>query len=228
MTGCATYADTAGKLRGSFYRNDLPNASRIADEALAKRDRNADVLGLDAAVIQLADGRPEQAEKTLRGVRDRFDELAAAPLDGSVLSYVTDDQRRAYAGEDYERILVRAYLALANLFHDGGDVEAYVLQMVDKQEQIIAAGALPPEKTDAANPQEPPANPKAGYPRVAFAPYLRGVVREATHVDYDDAERSYVAVCNWQPDFAYGKADLQRAVGGHHSCAGTACCMSSR
>ena len=44
-------------------------------------------------------------------------------------------------------------------------------------------------------------NPKQNYQRVALAPYLRGVLREATHVDYDDAERSFVTVVNWQPQF---------------------------
>jgi hypothetical protein len=117
-----------------------------------------------------------------------------------------DDNRRAYSGEDYERILIRAFLALSNLMHDGGDAEAYSLQLIDKQEQIIAGGL-----DKGGN------NPKAGYPRVAVAPYLRGVLREATHLDYDDAERSYFAVVSWQPSFMAGQFDLARAAQGAHS-----------
>ena len=43
--------------------------------------------------------------------------------------------------------------------HDGGDAEAYCLQMIDKQEQVIAAGA-----------DKKGENPKLQYQRVAFAP----------------------------------------------------------
>jgi uncharacterized protein len=100
-------------------------------------------------------------------------------------------------------------LALSNLMHDGGDAEAYSLQLIDKQEQIIQAGA---DKSGE--------NPKLNYPRVALAPYLRGVLREATHLDYDDAERSYTAVVSWQPSFQAGRFDLDRSAHGHHSAPG--------
>ncbi|HMC11512.1 MAG TPA: hypothetical protein VKH44_09490, partial [Pirellulaceae bacterium] len=125
------------------------------------------------------------------------------------VSFLTDDNGRAYSGEDYEKVLIRAFLALSNLMHDGGDAEAYSLQLIDKQDQIIAAGA-----------DKKGNNPKADYQRVALAPYLRGVLREATHLDYDDAERSYTAVVSWQPAFTPGRFDLDRAVHGHHSAPG--------
>jgi hypothetical protein len=93
--------------------------------------------------------------------------------------------------------------------HDGGDAEAYSLQLIEKQDQIIAAGV-----------DKKGNNPKLNYQRVALAPYLRGVLREATHLDYDDAERSYFAVVNWQPAFQAGRFDLDRAAGGRHSAPG--------
>ncbi|MCA9148449.1 MAG: hypothetical protein KDA92_04080, partial [Planctomycetales bacterium] len=107
------------------------------------------------------------------------------------------------------KVLIRAMLALTNLLGDGGDAEAYSLQMIDKQEQIIAAGG-----EQLADGEE---NPKAAYQRVALAPYLRGVLREATHRDYDDAQRSFATVVSWQPEFSSGAGDLSRAVYGHHS-----------
>jgi hypothetical protein len=122
---------------------------------------------------------------------------------------LTDDTRRAYAGEDYEQVLIRGFLGLANLMHDGCDAEAYSLQLIDKQEQIIRAGATKEGE-----------NPKLAYQRVALAPYLRGVLREATHVDYDDAERSFITVVNWQPGFQAGRFDLERAARGTHSAPG--------
>lgn len=205
-SGCATYADRATAIRQAFYANDLARAQKTVDEELKRGGGEADVLTLERAMIDLAAGRPAEAEQKLRKVRDHFDELEGVDLTGSTLSYLTDDQRRAYAGEDYEKVLIRAFLALSNLMHDGGDAEAYSLQMIDKQERIITAGADREGK-----------NPKLSYQRVALAPYLRGVLREATHRDFDDAQRSFASVVSWQPSFLPGPQDLQRASYGRHS-----------
>jgi hypothetical protein len=157
-------------------------------------------------MVRLSCGEPHEAEVLLREVRDHFDQLDGLQPAKSTLAYWTDDQRRAYAGEDYEQILVRALLALTNLMYDGTDAEAYSLQMIEKQEQIIQAGGPAGE-----------VNPKQDYPRVALAPYLRGLLRESTHRDYEDAGRSYATVVNWQPQFRSGQVDLERTTRGRHS-----------
>jgi uncharacterized protein len=208
-SGCASHAERTLKLHNAYYDNQLPAAQAAADERLKHERANNDLLKLDQAMIDLAAGKAAAAEQKLREVRDRFDQLEGANAAGKAASYLTDDNRRAYSGEDYEKVLIRAFLALSNLMHDGGDAEAYSLQLIDKQEQIIAGG-----EDKKGN------NPKANYQRVALAPYLRGVLREATHLDYDDAERSYLAVVNWQPAFQAGRFDLDRAVHGHHSAPG--------
>src|SRR5262245_30053087 len=208
-SGCATYAERTLPLHNAYYDNQLSAAETAVAEQLKRDRKNADLLKLDAALIELAAGNAAAAERTLREVRDHFDELEGPAVAEKAASYLTDDTHRAYAGEDYEKVLIRAFLALANLMHDGGDAEAYSLQLIDKQEQIIAAG-----DDKKGN------NPKLNYQRVALAPYLRGVLREATHLDYDDAERSYLAVVNWQPTFQAGRFDLDRAVHGSHSSPG--------
>lgn len=204
--GCTTYAERVTRVRSAFYANNLASAEKLVDDNLQRAGGEADVLQLERAMIQLAAGRPREAEQTLRVVRDHFDQLEQADLAESTLSYLTDDKRRAYAGEDYEKVLIRALLAMSNLMHDGGDAEAYSLQMIDKQEQIIATGA-----------DKHGENPKLNYHRVALAPYMRGVLREATHVDYDDAQRSFAAVVSWRPEFLPGRYDVQRATHGRHS-----------
>jgi uncharacterized protein len=209
LTGCATHADRLTELRTAYYGGELAAAEAIVATGLEANKGDADVLRLEQAMVQLASGRPHEAEQTLRLVRDRFDELSGASAAEAAASYLTDDNRRAYSGEDYEQVLIRGFLALANLMHDGGDAEAYSLQLIDKQEEIIAGGAVKEGE-----------NPKLAYQRVALAPYLRGVLREATHVDYDDAERSFVTVVNWQPGFQAGKFDLERAARGRHSAPG--------
>lgn len=206
LAGCSTYLQRATQIRDAYYSGNLEMAHNLVAEGLKKHKADANLLKLEKAMVDLASGEPKHAEATLREVRDHFDNLAEAFATGKAASYLTDDTHRAYPGEDYEQVLIRAFLALANLMQDGGDAEAYSLQLIDKQEQIIAAG-----KDDDGE------NPKESYPRVALAPYLRGVLREATHRDYDDAQRSYVSVVNWQPSFEAGKIDLERSAHGQHS-----------
>jgi hypothetical protein len=210
LAGCSTYSDRLTEIRTGYFNGDLVFARRALDEALEKGKRGeTNVLKLERAMIELAEGRPADAEHTLREVRDRFDELEGADVGEQAWTMLTDDNALAYAGEDYEKVLVRAMLAISNLLTDGEDAQAYALQVIDKQQEIIDRG------TDAAGE-----NPKLAYQRVALGPYLHGVVREATHVNFDDAARAHALVCSWQPDFKYGPFDVQRAVHGRHSAQG--------
>ncbi len=207
-SGCATYTDRLADVRQEFVTGDLARAEESIEKGMRRRcDR--DVLQLDRAVVQLASGKPKEAEQTLREIRDRFDHLEQSAVGEKALSMLTDAQREAYAGEDYEKVLIRVFLSLSNLMTDGGDAGAYALQVTDKQQQVINAAV----EADGTNP-------KASYQQIAFGPYLHGALREATHANYDDVERSAAIVCSWQPDFAYGPLDLERARHGRHSAPG--------
>jgi len=204
-TGCAAHGQRMREARAAFHRGDLAAAER-AIEAQRSAGADGDVLDLDLALVALADGRPAEAERLLRRARDRFDHFEQADAGEAAVTLLADDTARAYAGEDHEKVLVRALLALADLAHDGDDAEAYSLQVIDKQRQIVEAAA-----------RDDGGNPKAGYPQVALAAYLRGVLREATHRDYDDAARQFALVAAWQPDFASAAGHLGRATAGVHS-----------
>ena len=204
--GCATYADRLVEVRRSFARGDLEQA----EQQLAKsRRRDRDVAQLDQAIVQLTAGKPKEAEQTLRVARDRFDYLEQPAIAEKAISALTDSTFEAYSGEDYEKVLTRVFLSLSNLMHDGGDAGAYALQVADKQQQIIEAGI-----------DKEGENPKLAYKRVALGPYLHSALREETHSNYDDVERSRAMVCSWQPDFAFGAQDLERAKFGRHSAPG--------
>ena len=207
--GCATHADRVRQGRDLYFRGQAEQAALELEKFLPEAGKERDVAELDLAMAQLFAGRPAQAEQTLREVRDRFDYLEQKDLAEAALSYLTDDNQRAYAGEDYEKVLIRVTLALANLMGDGGDAEAYSLQVNAKQQQIIESGSQLDEE-----------NPKNAYRRVAVGAYLHGVLREATHGNYDDAERAFATVVSWQPDFPAGGFDLQRVREGRHSAPG--------
>lgn len=205
VSGCATYADRLSEVRDVFATGNLQVAEESIEKGMRRRcDRG--VLTLDKAVVKLAEGKPQEAEKSLREMRDKFDHLEQTAVGEKALSMLTDANAEGYSGEDYEKVLLRVFLCLSNLMGDGGDVGAYAYQVSEKQQQIINGGV-----------QKDGTNPKCNYHQVAFGAYLNGAVREATHADYDDVQRSFAVVCNWEPDFAYGKQDLERAQFGKHS-----------
>jgi hypothetical protein len=209
LSGCSTYRDRLRDVRRSYFAGDLAQAEVAIDAALQRGGKETEVLKLERSMVQLAAGKPRDAERTLLEVRDRFDYLEQKSLGESALSLIADSNSKSYPGEDYEKVLIRAMLAISNLMHDGGDALAYCHQITDKQQQIVQAAAKPDGE-----------NPKLAYKQVALGPYIHGLVREASHTSYDDAARALATVCSWQPDFAYGQQDLLRVQQGRHSAPG--------
>jgi hypothetical protein len=209
QAGCSTHADRLYQIRLNYFGNNLPAAETAIDAGLKRGGKEADVFRLERSMVLLASGRTKEAEQTLRQVRDNFDHLEQASAAETALSLVTDSTSKAYAGEDYEKVLVRSLLAITNLLEDGGDALAYCHQITDKQQQIIQTAA----EADGTNP-------KLGYKQVALGPYLHGLIRESSHAAYDDAARANTMVVSWQPDFPYGRQDLERVQRGRHSAPG--------
>lgn len=204
LVGCASHSDRVVKARQQFYAGQLDLANESIVTTLEKAPKDAEVLKLDQALVRLSQGEAREAESLLLEVRDEFDHLEQKNLAEDVLSYLTDETERAYSGEPYERVLIRVFLALANLLDDGADVEAYSLQVQDEQQKILETYG---EQAEEIAPQF----------QVAIAPYLRGVLAESTHHRYDDAARDYAQVVAWQPTFDAGRADLDRVQNGRHS-----------
>jgi uncharacterized protein len=205
--GCASHADRLREVRTQFYQGSVETAAITLDKYINSYPREADTFKLDRAIVELAAGRPKEAEQLLREARDALDYNSQPSVAEKAGSMLTDDTHTAYAGEDYEKVLVRAMLAISNLMTGGADATAYALQVSDIQEQIIASGA-----EEKAQP-----NPKLSYKRVALGEYLHGAINEASRIDYNEAARSWIKVCNWEPSFPYGRYDLERAMHGHHS-----------
>src|SRR5262249_50301767 len=186
--GCASHIDRLTPIRNEYHLGHLDTAEKLLDEQLPKHKREADVLKLDKAVIELAAGRPQNSEKLLREVRDRFEYLEQKDAGETALSFVTDDNAVAYAGEDYEKVLIPAVLALSNLMSDGGDAAAYALQVTDKQQDIITRVT----QKDPDNADIPLA-----YKQVALGPYVRAMLAEESPLTLDDAAKARTLVVNW-------------------------------
>ena len=202
LCGCATHFDRVQPIRNAFFDGNLNAADEEIEKQLKKHKRERDVLMLDKAVVELANGRAKEAERLLKQVRDRFDDLEGTDPAKEVASMLTDDQTRPYAGEDYEKVLIRALLSISNLMSDGGDAGAYALQVVDKQQQIMqeVEEKYKEENQDAV----------LAYKQVALGPYIRGMLAEESPLTLTDAVRARVQVAKWEPSFRDAQADLQR------------------
>lgn len=202
VAGCATHLDRLQPIRNEFYLGNVDAARVTLEKELRRHRGEQDVLLLDQAMIELAAGRPREAEKLLRTVRDEFDQLEQKSVAEGAASMLTDDTALAYSGEDYERVLIRAMLALTNLMTDGGDATAYALQVTEKQQEIVTR--LESEELDDRLRME-------AYKQVALGPYVRAMIAEESPLTLDDAVRARVEVANFAPDFPTAKTDLQRA-----------------
>ena len=157
VSGCATYADRLAEVHAVFVTGDLAAGRRRRSTAASRGVAIATCSRSIGPMLELCAGQPREAEQTLRTVRDEFDARENALLQGKALSMLTDAEAENYHGEDYEKVLIRAFLCLSNLMGDGGDAQAYAYQVAEKQQQIIDAG------TDAEG-----TNPKLAYRRVAL------------------------------------------------------------
>ncbi len=214
FSGCASHADRAVLIRDSFYSGDLSTALAQSETKDTAKEHDTDVVKLDRAMIQLAGGDPVASEKILREVRDRFDQLETKTVTQKIASLATDDRKLPYAGEEYEKILIRVMLAISNLMHDGGDVSAYALQIVAKQQQLLQ------ELQEKSKEKELELDLATLNKQLAVGSYFRAAILESSPLDYDDVQRYRVQVANWQPDFRDAKIDLARAQTGRHSSPG--------
>lgn len=209
VCGCARSVQSTDAARQAFYAGKLHEAAEKLQSLSADGGGDADAAELDLAIVEMATGDVAAAESRLRRLRDRFDALPqTAPL-REAASMVTDDTARLYRPADYEQVMVRSMLAVCSLAGDRVDAESYALQATTKQAEL---GRLAKQRgmLDVDRVYQP----------IAFAPYLRGMLREATHHDYDDATREYRLVSSVRPQFAPAQADIARASEGVHSAPG--------
>ncbi|GAA4457528.1 hypothetical protein [Novipirellula rosea] len=209
LGGCSAGLRKIDTARDAFARGDLVESHDTLAKLAKPRRRFGDAAALDLAMIELARGDAAAAEARLRKLRDRFDAMPKlAPLQETA-SIITDDTARPFRPAGYEQVMIRAMLAVCSLATDGQDAESYAMQAAMRQSEL-AAEANERGLESASETYQP----------IALAPYLRGVLREATHHDYDDAARAYQLVTSVEPNFAPAHADVVRATGGAHSTAG--------
>jgi uncharacterized protein len=205
LGGCSSHTKRLQGPRHEFFSNDL-TAAHANLSKLSKKRQDHTVAELDLAIVELFQGNAVAAEKRLREVRSNWEDLEQKSLTESASSYLTDDSAKQYAGETYEKMLIGVFLTLSSLMRDGTDAEAYTLQTLTKQQKIV-------EQLNGK--REEPLSELFGIPPIV--PYVRGVMREATFHDNDDALRMYQLTSAMLPDHPQLAEDIRRAQQGNHS-----------
>ena len=206
-----TYHGMVESAREAFQNGSLVEADRLLTEQLAEYDEGDgewSFLLLESSLVQLASGDAARAEATLRRVRDVFDEIDRedfAQLSSDISAYFTDDRSRAYSGEDYEKVLIRVFLSLANLLQEGEDSVAYANQILEKQRQIRSEELTLPDGSVERL--------KAEYKQVGVGDYLYGLVTELDPTASSEALVSYRRVQEFEPQFTAVSDDIERLEG---------------
>lgn len=208
LPGCARSVATIGSARQAFAVGDLTTAAVTLKEVASEHSEVQETAELDIAVIELATGSPSAAESRLRAMRDRFDTAAKINPFSETAAVLTDDNAKRFRPAGYEEVMIRTMLAICSLAGDQVDAESYTLQAINRQSKLAAKANK--RGLDGGKIYQP----------IAIAPYLRGVLREATHHDYDDASRYYQLASTVQPDFTAAATDIARSKSGTHSAKG--------
>lgn len=195
--GCASSGATICDARQAYYEQDFGTAAETL-RSLADQPIIGENCQLDLAIAEIAAGNTESAISRLRQLRDHFDNAGPAVV-SNALTIVSDDNTAAFDLSPEEQNLIRTLLAICELTRGGVDAESYSLQAITHRRELIDSKRLPPDRD------------------IALTAYVRGLIRESNHHDYDDASSAYQTVAATVPQFAPIQHDIERAVGGVHS-----------
>ena len=195
-------------VRGAYTAGDYEAAQHELDQLRRDDPGNAHVYALERSMTDLALGDAQAAEDDLRFARDRLDQLSSDDALAWLSSVMLDDRQLEYAGADYEQVLVRALLAVANLTTDGQDANAYALQVLERQLEIMHGY------------EHEGTRPKLRYKQVAFGSYLRGILNEDDPVRVGVARQAFAKAAELEPRCKIARRALRRTSKGKHSSKG--------
>lgn len=207
--GCRATLPHIEPARDAYFSGDFETARTELVQATKRNKKLEDVARLELAVVELVAGNPSAADSLLRESRNLFDQRDPPTTVPTARSLLTDERSVPYDTAGYEDVMIRSLLSIASLMSRSGDAESYAMQAQMSQQAL-------------AEQAEEKGLPNVGeiYQPLALAPYIRGLIRESNHHDYDDAERAYRLVAQWQPAFQQATIDVARAAGGTHSAPG--------
>jgi hypothetical protein len=164
FAGCQTHRQVIEQAHQSFWEGDLDRSAAELQRAVERPKNDLAVLKLDQSMVEFQRGRFTESQSLLKEVRQQFSEIPpAAQTARSAMAYLTDDTRRAYTGEDHEKLLLQVMLALQSLLRSDGDAMAYAHQLGLETEALLESRPVEqpppsPEQPAVAASTPPPSN----------------------------------------------------------------------
>lgn len=150
LTGCQTHRQVIEQAHQSFWQGDLDRSAAELQRAAERPKNDLAVLKLDQSMVEFQRGHFAESQALLKEVRQQFSEAPpAAQTAQNAVAYLTDDTRRAYTGEDHEKLLLQAMLALQSLLRSDGDAVAYAHQLGLESEALLESRPVEPAPAPA-------------------------------------------------------------------------------
>jgi hypothetical protein len=194
------------EIRRAYGAGNFEKASEMLAGLEKKDSSNAHLYGMERSLPLLALGQPAEAERELKRARDRLDALTGKGAFEWFSAMLLDDRQNDYEGADYEKVLVRALLSVANLMRGGQDADAYAYQVLETQLKIIGSFEAPNGK-----------KPKKAFKLVAFGSYLRGILNSDDAMHLEIAKSAFKRALEIEPGNPLIRQALDRAIRGKHS-----------
>jgi tetratricopeptide (TPR) repeat protein len=180
-SGCAG-GNVFSRLDQDLASGDCPAAIALIDESDGAYGSNQRLIYLlDAAMVYMQCGNLDAAQSNFRSAEDLAERLWTDSISRNALSLVTNDSVLAYAGEDFERVMIHLMSAIGYL--QAGQPEDALVE-ARRLDTLLAVFNDKYEKKNV-------------YKEDAFARYLSGILHEAdgawdeAFIDYRRAVEVY-------------------------------------
>jgi hypothetical protein len=172
LAGCTTFSDTIQSTEQSLARQQA-QVALTQYERLSPSGADRVLHLMNKGMLQRMAGDYEQSTRTLEQAKRGVEELRALSLREQALSVAVNDATKSFIGEDFEQVMVNAYIALNYL--EQGKLDA-------ARVEALQVDLLLREKAQSA--------PNSPYVEDAFARYLTGIVYEDER-EWSDAMIAY-------------------------------------
>lgn len=172
LAACATFSDTIKSTERSLA-GQQPKLALVEYEKLKPSSADRVLYLMNKGMLLRMAGDYEQSTLALEEAKKLIDELQAVSLREQALSIVVNDAAKSFVGEDFEQVMVHAYLALNYL-----------------ERQQLEAARVEALQVDVLLREKAEGSPDSPYVEDAFARYLTGIVYEDQR-EWSDAMIAY-------------------------------------
>ncbi len=208
FSGCSTHAKRLAQPRNLFYGGHLDDSYAQLEKVAKNSRRDRDVVALDMAMIDLLRGKAHDAETNCWKFAIVLITSNKKALQNPLLRFgpmIKSKPMRRRLREGISSELSRPFEPSSRWKRCG----SLLLQVNEKQHQLAERAA---EKLGKEYAEK--------YAPVPLGFYLRGVLREETKHDYDDALRAYQQTAELLPTNPTIGWDVSRSSSGVHSAPG--------